>query len=178
MDVTRLTERLEVAPTGDVVQTLAETFNEMLSRLEVAVKRLRQFTADASHELRGPVSVIRTTAELALRQARTHDDLRNDMKEIHEEAKRLTELIEDLLTLARADDAQAAPIAEVDLVALVEKVCDQNQRLAKGRTFELTVRAANLTVQGHEPSLRRLLIIPRQRCAAYSAGRFHPRFGA
>ena len=159
MDVARLAEHLPVDPTGDVVQTLAETFNEMLSRLETAVKRLRQFTADASHELRSPVSVIRTTAELATRAARTQDDLRNDMKEIHDEAKRLSELIEDLLTLARADDAHVAPMAEVDLGALADSVCNQYQRRTNGRTLEWNVGESNLAVQGHEPSLRRLLII-------------------
>ena len=159
MDVTRLAERLPVAPTGDVVQTLAETFNEMLSRLETAVKRLRQFTADASHELRSPVSVIRTTAELAIREGRTQDDLRKDMKEIHDEAKRLSELIEDLLTLARTDDARAAPTAKVDLGALADSLCNQYQRRKNGRTLEWHVGRSNLTVQGHEQSLRRLLII-------------------
>ncbi len=159
MDVTRLAERLPVAPTGDVVQTLAETFNDMLSRLETAVKRLRQFTADASHELRSPVSVIRTTAELAIREARTQDDLRKDMKEIHDEAKRLSELIEDLLTLARADEAHAGPMAKVDLGGLADSVCHRYQRLTNGRTLKWNVGESNLTVQGHEPSLRRLLII-------------------
>ena len=159
MDVTRLAERLPVAPTGDVVQTLAETFNDMLSRLEMAVKRLRQFTADASHELRSPVSVIRTTAELATREARTQDDLRKDMKEIHDEAKRLSELIEDLLTLARADEAHAGPMAKVDLGGLADSVRHRYQRLINGRTLKWNVGESNLTVQGHEPSLRRLLII-------------------
>ena len=160
IDVSRLSERLAVPPTGDVVQVLAQTFNAMLSRLETAVQQLQQFTADASHELRSPISVIRTTAELALRQGRTDQDLREDMKEIHDEAKRLTELIEDLLTLARADaGTDAAPMSDVDLVSLAGEVCDQHRLLANGRTLDLQLETASATVQGHEPSLRRLLII-------------------
>ena len=137
VDVGGLSERLTVAPTGDVVQTLAETFNQMLGRLEAAVTRLQQFTADASHELRSPVSVIRTTAELALRHGRSSEDLRSDMKEIHDEAQRLTHLIEDLLTLARADGGtEAPPPSRVDLGSLVGEVCRQYQRLNNGRTLD------------------------------------------
>ena len=160
MDVNRLSERLPVPPTGDVLQKLTETFNQMLGRLESSLKRLDEFTADASHELRSPVAVIRTTAELALRQARTPEDLRADMTEIHEEATRLTELIEDLLTLARADSrADAASMSEVDLVSLAQDGCDQFRRMANGRKLEFGAVQNGAMVWGHEPSLRRLLVI-------------------
>ena len=160
MDVNRLSERLPVPPTGDVLQKLTETFNQMLGRLESSLKRLEEFTADASHELRSPVAVIRTTAELALRQARKAEDLRTDMVEIHGEATRLTELIGDLLTLARADSrADAAPMSEVDLVSLAQDGCDQFRRMANGRKLELWAVQSGAMVWGHEPSLRRLLVI-------------------
>ncbi len=159
VDVGGLSERLTVTPTGDVVQTLEETFNQMLSRLEAAVTRLQQFTADASHELRSPVSVIRTTAELALRQDRSSKDLQSDMNEIHDEAQRLTQLIEDLLTLARADDgAEAPPPSRVDLGALVGEVCRQYRRLNNGRTLHVQAETPDAVVEGYEPSLRRLLV--------------------
>ena len=160
IDVSRLSERLEVPRTGDVVQLLAQTFNAMLSRLETAVQQLQRFTADASHELRSPISVIRTTAELALRQGRTDQNLREDMREIHDESKHLTELTEDLLTLARADAGiDALPMSSVDLVSLAREVCDQHRLLANGRTLDLQLETVSATVEGNEPSLRRLLII-------------------
>jgi len=66
ISIESLTERLQVAQTGNQLQRLSETLNEMLSRLEASVRHMTQFTADASHELRAPVSLIRTTAEVAV----------------------------------------------------------------------------------------------------------------
>lgn len=160
MDVGRLSERLAVPATGDVVQRLAETFNDMLARLEVSVKRLEEFTADASHELRSPVSVIRTTAELALRQARTDEDLRKDMRDILHEATRLTNLIEDLLTLARADSgADSVAFSDVDLATLAREVSVQYRRAVGQRELDLDIPETDAVVRGHAPSLRRLLVI-------------------
>ncbi len=69
--IQNLSRRLTVPATGDELQRLSETWNDMLARLESAVKRLSQFTADASHELRTPIALIRTTAELTLRRDRS-----------------------------------------------------------------------------------------------------------
>ena len=66
ISIENLTERLQVPETGDQLQRLSETLNDMLSRLESSVRRITQFTADASHELRAPISLIRTTAEIAV----------------------------------------------------------------------------------------------------------------
>ena len=65
ISIENLADRLPVTPTGDQLQRLSETLNAMFSRLEDSVRRIKQFTADASHELRAPVSLIRTTAEVA-----------------------------------------------------------------------------------------------------------------
>jgi len=98
-----LSGRLPVPQTGDEVQRLSETWNDMLQRLDAAVGRMRQFTADASHELRTPVALIRATAELALRRERGPDEYRKSLRDIKSEAERMTDLTESLLTLARAD---------------------------------------------------------------------------
>jgi signal transduction histidine kinase len=68
ISIENLSDRLPVKPTGDQLQRLSETLNAMFSRLESSVRRVKQFTADASHELRAPVSLIRTTAEVALQR--------------------------------------------------------------------------------------------------------------
>ncbi len=160
VDVAQLSERIEVPRSGDVVQRLAETFNGMLSRLQLSVTRLEQFTADASHELRSPVAVIRTGAELALRQAHSEDSLRQGMKEIHDEAIRLTELLEDLLTLTRADSgAVSLPTEPIDLAALAAEVSDAHRRFLNGRALTFELAEDRLVVRGHEVSLRRLLVI-------------------
>ncbi|MFN0106637.1 MAG: ATP-binding protein [Bryobacteraceae bacterium] len=155
----QLSERLEVPETGDVISQLAVTFNSMLDRLETSVKRLDEFTADASHELRGPVSVIRTTAELALRQGRAGAELKQDLQEIQTEAIRLTELTEDLLTLARSGSARYTPqMPVVDLAPIIREVVTQRCKMA-GPRVEADVEDGDCHLPGDAPSLRRLLHI-------------------
>ena len=96
-------ERLPVPPTGDELQRLGETLNEMLDRLEGALERERDFVADAGHELRTPLALLRTELELALRQGQTVDELREAVRWSSFEAERLCQLAEDLLLIARAD---------------------------------------------------------------------------
>jgi len=98
-----LGQRLDVSKTGDELERLGITWNEMLARLDNAVQRMRQFTADASHELRTPISIIRTTAELALRRERDPQEYRQALASVQREAEWMTRLAEDLLLLARAD---------------------------------------------------------------------------
>ena len=112
---TSLDSRLPSRRTNDELQRLSDTLNDMLARIEASFKRTRQFTADASHELRTPMSLIRTEAELTLRKSRTESEYRAALEHIHAESIRTTELIESLLTLARtdsgADTIQLRPLA-------------------------------------------------------------------
>jgi signal transduction histidine kinase len=98
-----LSNRLEKLDTGDELQRLSDTLNEMLDRIEKVFLRITQFTADASHELRTPISLMRTEAEVALRKARDSQAYREALQHILKETERTSVLIEDLLTLARAD---------------------------------------------------------------------------
>jgi two-component system, OmpR family, sensor kinase len=95
-------ERLPVPETGDEVERLGATLNEMLDRLEQALERERDFLADAGHELRTPLALLRTELELALRQATTADELRGAVRSSSHEVDRLSHLAEDLLLIARA----------------------------------------------------------------------------
>ena len=154
-----LSERLQRSRNGDVIDRLANTFNSLLDRLEVSIQKLDQFTADASHELRSPVAVIRTTAELALRQDRKGEDLRNDVGQIQAEAVRLTDLIEDLLTLSRADDPQHAPLTTaVAIRPILEEVGSLFSQQA-GSRVRFETPAGDCFVRGDVSSLRRLLVI-------------------
>jgi two-component system, OmpR family, sensor kinase len=94
-------ERLPVPRTGDELQRLGETLNEMLARLEAAIERERTFVADAGHEQRTPLALLRTKLELALHQGRTTDELREAIRRSSHEADRLSQLAEDLLLIAR-----------------------------------------------------------------------------
>jgi signal transduction histidine kinase len=96
-------ERLPVAPTGDELERLGETLNAMLDRLQAALDRERDFVADAGHELRTPLALLRTELELAQRQAETTDELRVAIRRSSQEADRLAQLAEGLLLIARAD---------------------------------------------------------------------------
>jgi two-component system OmpR family sensor kinase len=101
-------ERLPVPATGDEVERLGETLNSMLDRLEAALERERDFVADAGHELRTPLAVLRTELELALRHGATVDDLREAVRSSSEEAERLVQLAEDLLLIAQTDKGKVA----------------------------------------------------------------------
>jgi heavy metal sensor kinase len=98
--------RLSVPATRDELQELAEAWNELLGRIEESVRSVTRFTADAAHELRTPVTVIRTAAELALRHPRSPESHRQTLEAIQRETEQMTDLIEQLLLLARGDAGQ------------------------------------------------------------------------
>lgn len=99
-------ERLPVPSTGDEIERLGETLNEMLARLEAALRREREFVADAGHELRTPLTLLRTELELALRHGGSVEELRETVSVSIGEVDRLTQLAEDLLIIARFDEGK------------------------------------------------------------------------
>jgi heavy metal sensor kinase len=160
--IENLSQRLKVPAAGDELQRLSETWNAMLERLEAAVKRLTQFTADASHELRTPVALIRATAELTLRRERSQETYREALRHIIDETDRTTRLIEDLLLLARADAGlPALPLDRMELTPLVRDVCEQGQVLAEERGLAISAEAPEhpVFVEANDPALRRLLLL-------------------
>ena len=100
---TNMSSWLTVPQSHDELQYLSETLNGMLERLEAAFRRTTQFTADASHELRTPVALMRTTAELSLRKSRPEGEYREALAQILRELETTSALIEKLMLLARAD---------------------------------------------------------------------------
>jgi signal transduction histidine kinase len=95
-----LSSRLEVPRARDELRRLTETLNAMLARIEASFKRIAQFTADASHDLRTPVSVIRASAEITLRKPRTQEEYRRALSTILETSVDTSELLENLLDLS------------------------------------------------------------------------------
>ena len=163
ISVMNLSERLPVPATNDELQRLSETCNAMLARLDFAVAEIKRFTADASHELRTPLSVIRTLAELALRNPGADGDSLRAFAEIVDESGRTSRLLEEMLLLARADDGTAHLSFEpVDLAEIVRVVAAKARLLAEGNghTFNISLPAAELPlVRGDYSTLRRLLWI-------------------
>jgi heavy metal sensor kinase len=154
-----LSSRLQRLETGDELQRLSDTLNEMLDRIETAFLRVTQFTADASHELRTPVSLIRTEAELALRRSRGEDEYKESLRHILLEAERTTSLIEQLLALARADSgSETLHIEPVDLRPMMRSVVDGWQQVSTIRNLQFisNIHEQTTFVMGDETLLRRL----------------------
>jgi two-component system OmpR family sensor kinase len=101
-------DRLPVPETGDEVERLGETLNAMLGRLEDALAREREFVADAGHELRTPLALLRTELELALRHADSPDELREAVRSASQEVDQLAQLADDLLLTAVSERGKLA----------------------------------------------------------------------
>ena len=159
--VLNLSRRLEVPRAKDELRRLTETLNAMLERIESSVKRITRFTADASHDLRTPLSLIRTSAELALRRKRSEDDYRESLTRILLISEETTQLVEGLLTLARAD-AGAAQLKcqSLDLRPILLKVAHQARFLAaaKGLSFTEHFSAETLPMLADPAAIERLLL--------------------
>jgi len=157
-----LANRLEKLNTGDELQRLSDTLNEMLDRIETAFLRIAEFTADASHELRTPIALIHTEAELALRRSRNESEYREALRHILQEADRTTRLVEELLALARADSgSEALNIRPLDLlIALKESAAKWVQvAVLRNLQFEAHLEIPDLPVMGDENALRRVIDI-------------------
>jgi heavy metal sensor kinase len=157
-----LSTRVEVPRTGDEIQRLAQTINAMLQRIESAFSRITQFTADASHELRTPVALIRTQAELALRKSRSEGEYRESLREVLAESERTSSLIENLMLLARADaGTETLRFEKLDLAELAREVVGRGRALAKAKNLgwstEISIEA--LWVEGDALALQRLFLI-------------------
>ncbi len=157
-----LSSRLAVPRTGDELQRLSETLNKMLERLETAFRRITRFTADASHELRTPVALMRTRAEIALRKPRDEGEYRETLAQNLRELERTSDLIEKLMLLARADSGtEAVQRTQMDLTALVRESYRQGQELGESKqlVFQQNLPNQALWIEGDAHSLRRLFLI-------------------
>ena len=173
-----LSSRLPSLDTGDELERLSGTLNEMLERIESTFQRITEFTADASHELRTPISLIRTEAEMALRRSRKEVAYRESLHHILLEAERTTRLIEQLLSLARADSGrEALRMQAVDLSFTLRDVAESWQQVAGLRNLQFSARieGSESVVLGDETVLRRLADILLDNAFKYtpSPGRVH-----
>jgi heavy metal sensor kinase len=151
--VQNLGQRLEVPKATDELQRLTVTLNAMLERIETSVRRIRQFTANASHDLRTPLSLIRTHAELALRRTRTELEYRESLTRILSVSEETTRLVEALLALARADAGAAdLQFAEMDLAPLLRKLAHQFSVLAGGKSLLFSCRFSDKPMVCHADS--------------------------
>ena len=160
--VQNLSRRLEVPRARDELRRLTETLNAMLQRIETSFKRITQFTADASHDLRTPVSLIRTTAEVTLRRPRTESQYSEALEKILRTSVETTTLLDNLLTLARADAGTTGmELHLIDLDSHVKKAQERAVLLAAGKPLSITLRTPGtpVWVRADSIAIDRLLLI-------------------
>ena len=165
-------ERLPLPAARDEIRRLGETLNAMLDRLHDSYERERRFVADASHELRTPVAVIKTELEGALRAGGHEPEVRAGLSAALEECDHLALLAEDLLVLARSgEDGLALRVEPLEAAALLEGVRDRFADRARERGRAIRVEAANgLRLEADELRLRQALSNLVDNALRYGAG--------
>lgn len=156
-----LNERLPVKNEKDELGNLAQILNALLYRLESSFEQQRRFMADASHELRTPLAIVRGESEVALAKGdRPAGELRESLAIVHDESKRLTKIVEDLFTLARADAGQfKVNLGKIYLDELLADCVRSVQVLAKKENIHLELTTLEeMPISGDEQLLRRLFI--------------------
>ena len=157
IQATNLSERIALEGPQDELKTLADTFDEMLARLDASFTAQRQFVADASHELRNPLAVIQTNADVALWDEGVPESARTRIEAVRRASERMRKLVDDLLALARLELA-AAQRSEVDLAQLVHEVGDELDPLARAHGLVLEQDAeSGVRVVADRDALKRAL---------------------
>jgi len=155
-----LSQRISVPTPSDELGHLAATFNDMIARLEVSFRQVRQFSADASHELRTPLTVMKGENELALRRPRPAEDYRLVLESNLEEIDRMSQIVDELLFLSRADIGEVkVASAPVQLDVIVKEI--QRQAGVLGQHNQVEVSASTIEpafVLGDELRLRELVL--------------------
>jgi two-component system OmpR family sensor kinase len=156
-----LDERVPVSNPRNELGQLATSFNELLSRLSASFARQRQFMADASHELRTPVSVMRTTAQVILEKThRNESEYREALASVEQQTQRLGRIVNDMFTLARADSGGiVVESAELYLDEVLTEAAQTVSVLAKRRDIHLEMPALlEAPFRGDEGLLRQMFI--------------------
>jgi heavy metal sensor kinase len=157
-----LNTRLPVPRAHDEISDLSRTLNQMLERIDKAFASVRTFTGNASHELRTPISLLRTEIEVALYRPRDAEEYREVLGRLHEETVRMTNLVENLLSLARADGgAETLTLAPIRVELLFGQIVEtwksaMNQALLD---FRVDPTDGDLVVLGDSHAVLRLLSI-------------------
>ncbi len=143
-----LSRRLDIGPGNDELHQLADTFNGMFERLEKTFESERQFTSDASHELRTPTAVIMAQAEYGLELADTEEEYREALMVIKGQSERMNDLINRLLFFTRLDQGtEPVNMEEIDISQLTADICKEQQMIkCNGITLSADIEPDILTV--------------------------------
>ena len=160
IDIEQLQQRLPVRGTGDEVDDVAQAFNGTLARLENSVEQMKQFTASISHELRTPLTALRGEAEVALLEAHSVDEYRRVLASQLEEFDKLTQMVNQLLILARAEAGEIHWTDQsVDLSALAASLAEQMEPIATAKKVDLEEQInPGIIVRGDSNWLERVIL--------------------
>jgi len=154
-----LSQRIPAVRSHDEIGELAETFNEMIARLETSFQQIQQFSSDVAHELKTPLTVLKGEIEVALRKERSPDEYREMLADLFDAANELGKMVEDLLLLARID-ARRVPVAseEVALDELTLETYESLLVLANQKQIAINLRKIeSVTISGDAGLLKRVL---------------------
>ena len=153
-----LGSRLSVANAGVELQDVATSFNRVLDQLANALSTQRQFMADASHELRTPVSIMKTAADVTLSQTdRDQGEYREAVVVMGQQSSRLARLVDDMLVLARADGGgYPIKVEEVDIDVVVADAIRELAARADAKHIHVTSHLEPISVKADEALLRRM----------------------
>lgn len=166
-----LSSRLPVPKAHDELRLLTETLNEMLARIEASVQRIAQFTADASHDLRTPLALIRCNSELALRRSRSEEEYRKALTRNLVTSVETICLVENLLTLARADAGSTGlEFRQVNLAQSLQKATEETSILAADKNIRVSARVSSTSVwvRADELALNRVFRIVLENAVKYT----------
>jgi heavy metal sensor kinase len=155
-----LSQRIRIKRVNDEIGRLASTFNEMIAKLEKSFHQVKRFTADASHELKTPLTILRGEVEVGLKKKRGLKEYQSILASNLEEINRMSRIVEDLLTLSRADMGELImEREEIELSALAREVWEDLQLLAKKKRIQLKFMDNGFTrVEGDPLFLRQLIL--------------------
>ncbi|MBQ4426039.1 MAG: HAMP domain-containing histidine kinase [Firmicutes bacterium] len=154
----KLDRRIEGIRTEDEVGQLAATFNQMMEKLEASFEREKQFTSDASHELRTPTSVILAQTEYTLEKERSAEEYREALEVVHKQGERMSALIRDMLDYSRMDlSAERYPLTPLNLSELVRETADALAPVGDSPLQYRVELEENVQIKGNENLLSRLL---------------------
>jgi heavy metal sensor kinase len=156
-----LNQRIPPPKVRDEIARLAETFNEMITRLDQSFRQIKQFSSDASHELKTPLTILRGEVEVALRKERTSSEYQQILRSNLEEVDRMTQIVDDLLRLSRADhgEIQFNP-KEIDLSEILREIVSQAHILAYAKNLHIqtSLPEEQVTILGDPIRIRELLL--------------------
>jgi heavy metal sensor kinase len=141
------------------IQSLVQSFNAMVNRLDRSFQQMRRFNADVAHELRTPLSIMQGENEIALHSASLPEDVRSLLASNLEELDRLRRVVNDLLTLAEAEaGTQIMTKKPLDIEPLLEDLVEQMQPIAEERRLAIELRGAAASIEGDELWIRRAFL--------------------